>query len=122
MTLQAAAGRAHVVPSFLLADALLSAFPDAPLTPFATLGAGVSQLHVEGSAEPGFYARASDSRSVLGAAGLGLLARPIPQLGLQLEAQSWLAAQPTRVRVDAAQLASFGQPSLLLSAQLVLVP
>jgi hypothetical protein len=121
-TLHAAAGRARVVPSFLLADTLLSVLPSGPFTPFVTLGVGLSRLQVEGSAEPGFFARDTDALSPLWGAGLGLRARPFEHVALNLEAQSWFATDPTQVRIDAREIATFGQPFLLGSATLVLLP
>jgi hypothetical protein len=121
-TLHAAAGQARVVPSFLLADTLLSAFPGAALMPFVTLGLGLSRLRVEGSAEPGFFARETDALSPLWGAGLGLRARPFEHVALSFEAQSWFATDPTEVRIDAREVARFGQPFVLASATLVLLP
>jgi hypothetical protein len=120
--LQAEAGRARVSPSYGWADAFLSAFPSGALSPFATIGVGLSRLQIQGSAEPGFYARDTLALSPIGGAGLGLLGRPFEHIGVNVEAQSWFALDPTQVRIDSHEIATFGRPSLLLSATLGFSP
>lgn len=121
-TLQAAAGGARVESSSLWTDLQLSLFPLAVCTPFATLGGGLARLRVRGHAEPGFYARNSTQYSALWGGGVGVLLHPLEHFGMNVEAQSWFAGAAARVRVDGAELARFGAPSLLFSATLVVTP
>ncbi len=115
LVLQASLGEVDVGQSFALLEGVVALDPNGWLWPFASLGGGAYRVTVEGIGGEQAIGRVDTTWSAAGALGAGLALSPFGHLVCEVEAQGLFALQPTTVRVDAAEVASFGSPLFVLS-------
>jgi hypothetical protein len=107
--------RVDVVQSFGLLEGVVTLDGGGWLHPFASGGAGVYHVDVDGVGSGEIVGRSEDTLSPIGSAGVGLELQPWRHwIGL-LEAQGLFALHPTAVEASGTRAATFGRALLVFS-------
>jgi hypothetical protein len=107
--------RVDVVQSFGLLEGVVTLDGGGWLHPFASGGAGMYHVEVDGVGSGEIVGRSEDTMSPIGSAGVGLELQPWRHwIGL-FEAQGLFALHPTAVEASGTRAATFGRALLVFS-------
>jgi hypothetical protein len=106
-------GTARIQQSWALGELVISPWPAWRVVPVVTLGAGVTNLAVEGDAKWPYRGMRSTGWFFGADGGAGLTFRLAPRLDLGAEAHAMLAVPEPKLRFVGREVASLGEPALV---------